>query len=125
MPSGFDVILDVIGGEEVDRNLDAVALKGRILQVGMMAAGPSQVNIGKLMPKRASLIGTVLRARPIEEKIALTRRFAAEMLPLFETGDARAGHRLPLPARPDRRRPRRMESNANVGKILIEVAQAR
>ena len=50
-----------------------------------MGGGRHQVNVGKLLPKRAALIGTVLRARPLEEKIAITRRFAAEMLPLFES----------------------------------------
>ena len=58
------------------------------MQVGLLAGGATQVNLGLLLPKRASLIGTVLRARPLEEKVALTRRFAAEVLPLFDTGDA-------------------------------------
>ena len=83
---GPDVVLDVVGGDYLDRNLQAVAVKGRIVQVGLMAGGATSVNIGALLPKRVSLIGTVLRARPIEEKIALTRRFAAEVLPLFDSG---------------------------------------
>jgi putative PIG3 family NAD(P)H quinone oxidoreductase len=121
VPDGFDVILDVVGGDEVDRNIDVVAIKGRIVQVGVMAGGSTNVNVGQLLPKRASLIGTVLRARPIEEKIALTRRFAGEMLPLFESGaiapviDSR--YRLDQIAAAHER----MESNANSGKILIEV----
>ena len=81
---GPDVILDVVGGDYIDRNLQAVAVKGRIVQVGLMAGGATSVNLGPLLPKRVSLIGTVLRARPIEEKIAVTRRFAAEVLPLFD-----------------------------------------
>jgi putative PIG3 family NAD(P)H quinone oxidoreductase len=121
VPGGFDVILDVIGGEEVDRNLRVLAPKGRILQVGTMAGGPARVNLGLLLPKRASIIGTVLRSRPLEEKIALIRRFGRELLPLFDTGVLRPviDSRYPLHEIADAHR--RMESNANIGKILIDV----
>ncbi len=120
VPAGVDVVLDVVGGDEVDRSIDALALKGRILQVGMMG-GRSLADLGKLMGKRAAVIGTVLRARPLEEKIALTQRFAAEMLPLFDTGALRPviDSRFPLDAVADAHA--RMESNANAGKILLDV----
>jgi putative PIG3 family NAD(P)H quinone oxidoreductase len=120
VPAGVDVVLDVVGGDEVDRSIDALALKGRILQVGMMG-GRSLADLGKLMGKRAAVIGTVLRARPLEEKIALTQRFAAEMLPLFDTGALRPviDSRFPLDAVAEAHI--RMESNANAGKILLDV----
>ncbi len=87
-----------------------------------MAGGAVNANIGKLMPKRAALIGTVLRARPLEEKIAITRRFAAEMLPLFDAGSLRPviDRRFPLDQIADAHRA--MEANENVGKIVIDVA---
>ena len=121
--AGADVILDVIGGEYLDRNLQSVALKGRIVQVGTMSGGLPPINLGTLMFRRAQLIGTVLRARPIEEKIALTRRFAAEMLPLFDAGQLSAivDSRYPLDAIAEAHR--QMEANANVGKILIDVSE--
>jgi len=119
---GADVILDVIGGDYVNRNIEAVAVGGRIIQVGVMGGGMTEVNVGKLLPKRAALIGTVLRGRPIEEKIAITQRFGAEMLPLFDRGtvvpvidrrysldDIAVAHAA-------------METNENVGKIVIDVA---
>lgn len=119
---GADVVLDVIGGDYVDRNVAAVAIKGRIVQVGVMAGGAVPFNVGALLPKRASITGTVLRARPLEEKIAISQRFAAEVLPLFASGvlrvvidsryalaDIVAAHAY-------------METNANVGKILIDVS---
>ncbi len=122
VPTGFDTILDVVGGEEIDRNLQAVAQRGTIVQVGLMGGGSVQVNVGLLMAKRAHWIGTTLRSRPVEEKVALTRRFAAEMLPLFDDGrlrpvidrrfpfdDIAAAHEL-------------MASNANAGKIVITLA---
>ncbi|MEP7201782.1 MAG: NAD(P)H-quinone oxidoreductase [Ilumatobacteraceae bacterium] len=121
VPNGFDTILDVIGGEEIDRNLTAVAMKGRILQVGMMGGSAAAVNAYALMGRRASWIGTLLRARPIEEKIALTRQFAAEMLPLFDEGKLKPviDSRYPFDQIADAHR--HMAANANAGKILIDV----
>jgi putative PIG3 family NAD(P)H quinone oxidoreductase len=121
VPAGFDTILDVIGGEEVERNLQAVALKGRIVQVGVMGGGTVPVNVYSLMGRRATWIGTMLRSRPLEEKAALTRRFAAEMLPLFESGDLKPviDSRFPFDRIADAHR--HMASNANAGKILVDV----
>jgi NADPH:quinone reductase-like Zn-dependent oxidoreductase len=119
--AGVDVVLDVIGGDYVNKNIAAVRVGGRIVQVGTMGSGRTEVNIGMMLPKRASLIGTVLRARPLAEKIAVTQRFAAEILPLFDAGLVRPviDSRYSLSAIADAHA--YMETNANVGKILIEV----
>ena len=121
VPNGFDTILDVIGGDEIDRNLRAVALRGHIVQVGLMGGGSVPVNVGALMARRATWVGTMLRARPIEEKVALTRRFAAEMLPLFDSGQLKpvidSRYRLDQIADAHRH----MAANANAGKILIDI----
>lgn len=122
VPSGFDVVLDVIGGDETNRNLTAVAQRGTIVQVGLMGGGSTEVNVGLLMARRSTWIGTTLRSRPIEEKVAVTRRFAAEMLPLFESGRLRPviDSRYPLERIADAHR--HMEANANAGKIVVTVA---
>ena len=118
---GVDVVLDVIGGDYVNRNISALRVGGRIVQVGTMGGGRTDVNIGMLLPKRATIIGTVLRARPIEEKIVITQRFAAEMLPLFDQGRLSPviDSRFALAAIAEAHRS--MELNVNIGKILIEV----
>ena len=119
---GVDVVLDVIGGEYLARNVKSLKTKGRIIQVGVMGTGTVDFNVGSLLAKRAQLIGTVLRARPIEEKIALTQRFAAEIVPRFDDGslapviDSR--YTLDTIAQAHER----MGANANVGKIMIDVA---
>jgi len=115
-------VLNVIGGDEVNRNITALAVGGRIVQVGLMAGGSPPVNIGMLLPKRATIVGTVLRARPLEEKIAVTRRFGAEMLPLFEAKTLRPVIDGRFPMTDIRLAHERMEANANVGKILIDVS---
>jgi putative PIG3 family NAD(P)H quinone oxidoreductase len=121
VPGGVDVILDVVGGDEVNRNLGVVAPRGTMIQVGLMGGGQTSVNLGVLLVKRVTWIGTTLRARPIEEKAALCQRFIAEILPLFEAGSLRPviDSRFDLDAIADAHR--HMESNANVGKILIDV----
>lgn len=118
---GVDVILDVIGGDYIDRNLQAVASQGRVVQVGLMGGGSASINMGLVLTKRVSLIGTVLRARPIEEKVALTQRFIREMLPLFASGELRpiVDSRYPFAQIADAHR--YMATNANTGKILIDL----
>jgi putative PIG3 family NAD(P)H quinone oxidoreductase len=120
-PGGVDVVLDVVGGDEVNRNLASVRTGGRIVQVGLMGGARTEVNVGLLMVKRVHWIGTTLRARPIEQKAALSQRFIAEMLPLFDTGVLRPviDSRFALDDVVDAHR--HMEANANVGKILLDV----
>jgi NADPH:quinone reductase len=122
VPGGFDVVLDVIGGDEIDRNLQAVALKGTVVQVGLMGGGNASVNVGLLLTKRITWVGTVLRPRPIEEKVALTRRFAAEMLPLFDSGVLAPviDRTFQLDQIADAHR--HMEANANTGKIVVVIS---
>ena len=122
--AGVDMVLDVIGGDYLPRNVRCLRTNGRIVQVGTMAGAKVPFNPAALMAKRAALIGTTLRARPIEEKIAVTREFAAQMLPhvaagtvapvidsRFALADAPAAHQ-------------RMEANLNAGKIVLDVAAA-
>jgi len=119
---GADVVLDVVGGAYLDRNVAAVASRGTIVQVGVMGGGSTTFNLAALMPKRARLVGTVLRARPLEEKVAVSQRFAAEVLPLFDSGVLRPviDRRYPLDAIAEAHA--YMETNANIGKIVIDVA---
>ena len=119
---GVDVILDVIGGDYVERNVASLAIKGRIIQVGTMAGKPVPFNVGLLLAKRATITGTVLRARPIEEKVAITQRFAAEVLPLFESGALRPVIDSRYAFADVAQAHEYMASNGNVGKILIDIA---
>lgn len=124
VPGGVDVILDVVGGDEVERNLRAVANKGRIIQVGLMGGATTPVNVGLLLMKRVTWIGTTLRSRPIEEKVAVTRRFASEVLPLFDDGKLTPVIDTRFALADIARAHAHMESNANTGKILIDVDTA-
>ena len=121
--AGVDVVLDVVGGDYLARNVDALRTGGRIVQVGVMAGWTATFPLGALLPKRASIVGTVLRGRPLEEKIALTQRFEREVLPLFEAGLLRpvVDDRLPLAEAAEAHR--RLEANVTVGKVLLDVGK--
>ena len=121
VPGGVDVVLDVIGGDEADRNLASVRPQGTIVQVGLMGGGTTPVNLGLLLVKRVHWIGTTLRARPIEQKVAISQRFAREMLPLFDTGALRPVIDSRFALDDIVAAHQHMEANANVGKILVDV----
>ena len=83
---GASVILDLVGGPYLAGNVKAIATGGRMIVVGVTGGPKSELDLRALMSKRASITGTVLRARPLEEKIALARAFADRVVPLFESG---------------------------------------
>jgi NADPH:quinone reductase-like Zn-dependent oxidoreductase len=118
---GVDVVLCVIGGDYLDRNVASLAQKGHIVQVGVMGGGNMSFNLAGLMPKRAKLSGTVLRARPLEEKIAISQRFSAEIIPLFESGKIRPVIDCRYPFSDIARAHEHMTANANTGKIVIDI----
>jgi len=118
---GVDVVLDVIGGDYLMRNVSSIRVGGTIVQVGVMGGGTTEINMGLLLPMRAHLVGTVLRARPLEEKVAASVRFAAEVGPAIVAGAVRPviDRRFALADIADAHR--YLETNANVGKVLIDL----
>ena len=119
---GVNVVLDVIGGDYTVRNVACLAMKGRIIQVGTMGGPSTNFNVASLMPKRASITGTLLRSRPKEEKIAVSRAVADALLPDFDAGVLKPiiDTRFSLDQIVDAHR--HMETNANIGKIVVTVA---
>ena len=116
---GVDVVLDVVGGDYLDRNLDCLATGGTIVQVGVMGGGQATFGLAKLLFKRASVVGTTLRARSLAEKVAVSRAFEQRVVPAFEDGrltvvvDSRFALDEVVEAHVH------MESNTSVGKILL------
>jgi len=118
---GVDVVLDVIGGDYVAKNLESCRVGGRIVQVGVMGGGGASVPVGSLLMKRITWIGTTLRSRPIEEKIAKSRRCAHDLLPLFDSGVLRPVIDSTYSLEQIADAHRHVASNANVGKVLVTV----
>ena len=118
---GVDVVLDVIGGTYLPRNVSSVKTGGKIIQVGVMQGSPVDFNPGSLLMKRASLTGTTLRARPIEEKISITQEFSFQMSNWIADGTLSPviDSQFSLEKIADAHT--RMSKNENAGKILIGV----
>jgi len=118
---GADVILDVVGGDYLARNVDALRTGGTIVQVGVMGGGDATFPLAALLPKRASIVGTTLRGRPIEAKIAVTQRFGREVLPWLADGTCVPiiDTRYPLAEVADAHR--RIEANDTIGKLVLDV----
>jgi NADPH:quinone reductase-like Zn-dependent oxidoreductase len=113
------VILDLVGGGYLEGNLRVLAQRGRLIIVGLTAGSRAELDMGAILRKRLKMIGTVLRARSLEEKIALARDASTHVVPLFDAGklrpvidrvfsfeEVRAAHEL-------------MHSNETFGKIVL------
>ena len=120
--AGVQVILDLVGGPYLQANLEALASRGRLLLVGTTAGASAALNFGVVMTKRLRLIGTVLRARSVEEKAAATRRFAAHVVPLLEREAVRPVIDKVYALDEVRQAHERLEANASFGKIVLKVA---
>lgn len=117
---GVDVILDLVGGAYLAGNQRVVAERGRHIVVGVPAGAEATLSLRALMGRRASIRGTVLRARPLAEKAALARAFEREVLPGFAAGELAPVIDQVFPASAVADAHRRMESNESFGKILLE-----
>lgn len=118
---GADVILDHIGGGYLDKNMKCLALYGRLVIIGLMGGAKAELNVGRMMVKRQRVIGSVLRARSIEEKTALTEAFRKEALGLFASGRLKPVVHDVLPLDDIVKAHEMMEANANTGKIVLSV----
>ncbi|HET9062737.1 MAG TPA: NAD(P)H-quinone oxidoreductase [Candidatus Binatia bacterium] len=118
---GADVIVDFIAAAYLERNVRALAPCGRMVVIGLLGGLRAELDLGMLLAKRASIRGTVLRARSLEEKAAATRAFEKAVLPHIASSRVRAvvDSVYPLARAADAHR--YMERNANFGKIVLEV----
>jgi putative PIG3 family NAD(P)H quinone oxidoreductase len=121
--NGFDVVLDLNGGPYTAASLKCLATKGRIVCIGTSAGTRVDLNLGQLLPKRAHIIGTVIRARSIEEKIELTRDFADNVLPWFAEKRLRVMIDSEFPLEQISDAHRRLESNETIGKVVLRIAR--
>jgi NADPH2:quinone reductase len=117
---GCSVVLELVGGSYLPEDLKAIALKGRILLVGLTAGGTSQIDLALTLRKRTKIIGTVLRARPIEEKESATRAFADAFLGSFAMGGIVPIVDRTFPAHDAREAYRYLASNESFGKVVLE-----
>jgi putative PIG3 family NAD(P)H quinone oxidoreductase len=118
---GVDVIEDFIGAAYWERNLRSLKTGGRLVLVGLMGGVKVEANLGLLMTKRLQIFGSVLRSRPLADKIAITQRFRAKWLPLLAAGRIKPIVDRIFPFAQVADAHRYMEENRNFGKIMLEV----
>ncbi|MEO8900423.1 MAG: NAD(P)H-quinone oxidoreductase [Polyangiaceae bacterium] len=118
---GVDVILDFVGAAYAEQHAACLATRGRQVLIGVLGGAKATVNLALLMSKRQTLTGLVMRARSVEEKIELTRAFARTYLPLFDDGRLKPLVDSVFPLSDVARAHERMESNQNLGKIVLKV----
>ena len=118
---GVDVVLELVGGDYVAEDLACLAEKGRIVLVGMMGGHRTDLDLGQVLRKRAQIIGTMLRSRPIEEKIAAVQALERHVVPLLARGTVRPVVDRTFPLARAGEAHGYMASNASFGKIVLEV----
>jgi putative PIG3 family NAD(P)H quinone oxidoreductase len=118
-PDGAQVVLELVGGNYLAEDLRCTTTLGRIVLVGLMAGVKSELELGLILRKRLRVLGTVLRARPLEEKIAAMRAFEAQVVPLFARGLVKPIIDTVMPLADAARAHERMASNAGFGKIVL------
>jgi NADPH2:quinone reductase len=118
---GVEVILDMVGGDYVDRNYDAAAVDGRIVQIALLGGGKATINVGKLMVKRLNHTGSTLRPRSNADKAAMVAAIEAKVMPLLREGRIKPLMDSSFPLEKAADAHRRMETSEHIGKIVLVV----
>ncbi len=118
---GVDVILDMVGGDYIQRNMSAAAIWGRIVNIAYQSGMSATVNFAPMLMKRLSLLATTLRGRTNDEKGAIRDALAREVWPLIEAGKVKPviDHVYPLSEAQEAHK--RMASSGHIGKILLRI----
>ncbi len=118
---GVDVIIDMVGAAYLERNLSLLNLKGRLVFISTLSGGQVDIDLRALMGRRLRLIGSVLRSRSLNEKVAIKEQFMERFWPLVETGAIKPVIDSVFPIEEANQAHRRMAENKNIGKIILKV----
>ena len=116
---GADIVLDVVGGSYLGRNLDALATNGRIAVIATQGGRTGELDLGKLMAKRAAVIGTTLRPRPVAEKTRIMAAVREHVWPHVESGAVRPVVDRTFPLDEVARAHEYFDSGTHIGKVLL------
>ncbi|WP_306304447.1 NAD(P)H-quinone oxidoreductase [Methylogaea oryzae] len=119
---GVDLILDMVGGDYLQRNLDCLATDGRLVQIALQQGPKTQINLLPIMLKRLTLTGSTLRARPVKEKAVIADTLQTKVWPVLETGRIRPLVHCTFPLAEAAEAHRLMESGGHMGKIVLTVS---
>jgi NADPH2:quinone reductase len=118
---GVHVILDMVGGPYLARNVDCLAPDGRLVQIAVLQGATGELSLGKLLMKRLTLMGSTLRPLPVERKGEIARELEAQVWPLLESGKVKVVIERVFPLAEVAEAHRLMETSAHIGKIVLKV----
>ena len=118
---GVDLILDIMGGDYLPRNLSALATDGRVVQIGLMGGESSTIDLRRVLGRRLTITGSTLRPRPVEEKGEIASALQREVWPLLERGTVKPIVYTVVPLAQAADAHRLMESSEHIGKIVLSV----
>ena len=116
---GADVILDMVGGDYIERNYEAAAVEGRIVQIAFQGSPKATVDFRRIMLKRLHHTGSTLRSRSVEDKAAIARAVETKIMPLMAAGKVKPVIDSTFPLREAAAAHARMESSLHIGKIVL------
>ena len=119
---GVDVILDMVGGPYVEKNLRSLAVEGRLVQIAFLQGSKVTLDLAHLMVRRQTITGSTLRPRPVADKAAIARNLRDKVWPLIEAGKVRPVIDRTFPLAEAAAAHRLMESSAHIGKILLRTS---
>jgi putative PIG3 family NAD(P)H quinone oxidoreductase len=119
--AGVDVILDMIGGDYLPRNIRVLSPDGRLLQIALMGGAKGELDLGRVMTRRLTVTGSTLRPRPVEVKGAIAGSLLAHVWPLFEAGKVGPVIHQTFPLAEASKAHELMESSSHIGKIILTV----
>lgn len=118
-PGGVNIILDPVGGEYFERNLDVLSTEGKLIVIGLMGGAKANLNLGLLMVKRQKIIGSTIRARSNETKKIVMQELSKKVIPLFESGMLKPVIHETFYFSECNEAQEMMEANENIGKIIL------
>ena len=116
---GVDVILDMVGGDYLQRNIDSLATEGRLVHIGQLGGPKAQINLIPVLRRRLTITGSTLRARSVPEKAAIANAVREHVWPLFESGAVRVLVHQTFPLAAAAEAHRVMESSTHIGKLVL------
>ena len=119
LDQGVDMVLDMVGGDYVARNLDALAVEGRLVQIAFLKSSRVEIDLMQVMRRRLTITGSTLRPRSPEEKGAIARQLAEHVWPLIESGAVKPVIHATFPLERASEAHRVMEESRHIGKLIL------
>ena len=119
--AGVNVVLDMVGGDYIQRNIKALAPEGRLCNIAFLQGSSAELNLMPVMLKRLTITGSTLRAMPVPHKAALAENLRIKVWPLIESGAVKPVMHATFPLSDAAAAHRLMESNQHIGKIVLKV----